>query len=109
MDEQTTVAKRADTRAEVIAILEANAKAIRGFGATALYLFGSAARDQMGPDSDVDMYMEYDPEGPFSFVELIDLQEHLKRALGREIGLATRAGLHPRLKAHIESTAMRVL
>ncbi len=107
MDGQTTVAKRADTRAEVIAILEANADAIRSFGATALYLFGSAARDQMGQDSDVDMFVEYEP-GSFSYFDLFNLESHVARLLGRDVDLLTRPGLHPYLKDRIERSAVRV-
>lgn len=108
MDEQTTVAKRADTRAEVIAILEANADVVLGFGATALYMFGSAARDEIGPDSDVDMFVEYGPEGRFSYFDLFELESHVARLLGRNVDLLTRPGLHPYLKDRIERSAVRI-
>ena len=48
-------------RAETIEILLGNADAIKALGATALFLFGSAARDEMGPDSDVDVFIDYGP------------------------------------------------
>ena len=97
------------TRDEVIAVLRAEAAAIRKLGATALYLFGSAARDEIGPDSDVDVFIDFDPEGPFSFVELIGLQDLLKEKLQRDVDLTTRGGLHPRLKARIERSSIKVL
>ena len=105
---QATITKRADTRAEVIAILEANADAIRGFGATALYLFGSAARDEMGPDSDVDMFVEYQSGGRFSYFDLFELESHVARLLGRDVDMLTRPGLHPYLKDRIERSAVRI-
>lgn len=98
-----------NTRAETIAAIERNAEAIRRLGATALYLFGSAARDELGPDSDIDVFIDYTPDGSFTFVELIDLGELLQHNLGREVDVTTRDGLHPRLRPRIEQSSMRVL
>lgn len=97
------------TRAETIAAIERNADAIRRLGATALYLFGSAARDEMTADSDVDVFIDYVPDGSFTFVELIDLGELLEDSLGREVDVTTRDGLHPRIKSRIEQSSLRVL
>lgn len=97
------------TRAETIAAIERNADAIRRLGATALYLFGSAARDEMTADSDVDVFIDYVPDGSFTFVELFRMEELLQRELGRDVELATRRGLHPLLKGTIEQSAVRVI
>lgn len=97
------------TRAETIEIIRANADAIRRLGATSLYLFGSAARDEIGPDSDVDVFIDYTPDGKFTFVELIGLGDLLQHTLGRDVDVTTRDGLHPRLKARIEQSSLRVL
>lgn len=99
----------ATSRAETIAIIRSNADAIRKLGATALYLFGSAARDEMSPDSDVDVFIDYEPDGSFTFVELIDLGDLLQMSLGREVDVTTRDGLHPRLKQRIERSSLRIL
>jgi uncharacterized protein len=56
------------TRADVIASLRARAADIRALGATSLYLFGSTAREEARDDSDIDMFIDYDPER-FSFVD----------------------------------------
>ncbi len=96
-------------RTETIETLCQHAEAIRAYGATSLYLFGSVARDAMGPDSDVDMFIDFNPEGPFSFVELIGLQEFLAEKLQRDVDLTTRGGLHPRLRRRIERSSIKVL
>ena len=57
-------------RAEIIARIRTHAAAIRGEGATSLYLFGSAARDEMGPASDIDVVVDYDPESRFSLLNM---------------------------------------
>lgn len=63
-------------RTDIIATLRDKASEIRNFGATSLYLFGSAARNEATERSDVDLFVDYDPDR-FSFVELIRLRERL--------------------------------
>ena len=100
---------RVSTRDEVIAVLRAEAAAIRKLGATALYLFGSAARDEMGPDSDVDVFIDYESDGSFTFVEWARLEEFLGARLGRDVDVSTRRSLHPRLKSRIEMSSIQVI
>jgi uncharacterized protein len=95
------------TRADIIAALRNQAPDIRSLGATSLYLFGSAARGEARDDSDVDLFVDYDPER-FSFVELIRLRERLSHILGRPADLTTREGLHPMLRPQIEAEAVKV-
>ncbi len=80
---------------------------IRALGATSLYLFGSAARGEATETSDVDLFIDYDPER-FSFVELIRLREYLSEVLGHPADLTTREGLHPLLRPTIEAEAIKV-
>jgi len=95
------------TSADIIAALRNQAPDIRSLRATALYLFGSAARGEARDDSDVDLFVDYDPER-FSFVELIRLRERLSHILGRPADLTTREGLHPMLRPQIEAEAVKV-
>lgn len=97
------------TRNEVISRLKAAEHALRAQGAAALYLFGSHARDQASDHSDVDIFIDRDPDRAFGFVELTNIQLMLEEVLGTEVDLATRTALHPRLRAEIERTAIRVL
>jgi uncharacterized protein len=95
------------TSAETIAALRNRAAEIRAHGVTALYVFGSTARGEAGPDSDVDLFVDYDPEA-FDFVHLIRLRDELSRILGRRADLTTREGLHPVLRDRIEAEAIKV-
>ena len=95
------------TRTDIIVALRQQAPDIRALGATSLYLFGSAAPGEAREDSDVDLFVDYDPE-KFSFVELIRLRERLSHILGRPADLTTREGLHPLLRPDIEAEAIRV-
>jgi predicted nucleotidyltransferase len=96
------------SRTDIIAALRERASDIKSFGATSLYLFGSAARDETTEESDVDLFIDYDPER-FSFVELIRLRERISSILGRPADLTTREGLHPMLRSAIEAEAVKVL
>ena len=95
-------------RAETLNILMQNADAIRAYGATALHLFGSAARDQLRPDSDVDLFIDYDPASGFDYFAFCRIEDLVQTALGREIDLTTRGGLHPSLRERIEKSSVRV-
>jgi uncharacterized protein len=95
------------TRGDILALLRSQAADIRELGATALYLFGSAARGEATDASDIDLFIDYDPDR-FSFVELIRLRERLSHVLGRPADLTTRQGLHPLLRPEIEAEAIKV-
>jgi predicted nucleotidyltransferase len=96
------------SRSDIIAALRAKASDIESFGATSLYLFGSVARNEATEESDVDLFVDYDPDR-FGFVELIRLRERISSILGRPTDLTTREGLHPILRPAIEAEAIKVL
>jgi predicted nucleotidyltransferase len=95
------------TRSETLSALRARAAEIRQHGVTGLYLFGSVARDMDSPGSDVDLFVDPDPDR-FDFVELIRLRDRLSSILDRPADVTTREGLHPLLRRAIEEAAIRV-
>lgn len=82
--------------------------ALRALGATSLYLFGSVARDEAGPSSDLDLFIDYDAGQKFSLVDLAGLKLFLEDELSANIDVTTRNSLHPRLRRKIEDTAIRI-
>jgi uncharacterized protein len=96
------------TREEAIEKLKGQADAIKALGATSLYLFGSVARDDAGPESDLDLFIDYDKKKKFSLLDLVGIKHHLEDELSIEVDLTTRNSLHPRLKTKIENSAIRI-
>lgn len=96
-------------RDEIIHLLRQHADAIRALGAASLYLYGSHARDEAKPDSDVDLFFDRDRSKTFGMMELTELKFLLEDILETEVDVATRTGLHPVLKSEIEASAIRVL
>lgn len=95
-------------RNEAIAVLKQSADAISGLGATALYLYGSTAADQAGKSSDIDLFVDYDPNSRFNAFNLVEMKLLLEDRMRIPVDLTTRDGLHPRLRAGIEQQAIRV-
>jgi predicted nucleotidyltransferase len=95
-------------KSEIIATLRSYAGPIKASGAVSLYLFGSAARDEAGPRSDLDLFLDYDPQKKFSLVDLADIKLFLEDRLGIVVDITTRDSLHPMLRPMIEQSAVRV-
>ncbi len=81
---------------------------LRERGISALYLFGSTARDESGDSSDVDLLFEYDPAGGFSLFDQAGAMLELSDSLGARVDLVSRFGLRPRVRARVEQDMVRV-
>ena len=95
-------------RHEAIARLKRVEPAIRALGAASLYLFGSHARDEARPDSDVDVFIDKEPSHHFGFHEFMGIYLTLREALGVEVGYTTREGLVEFYRPDIEREAIKV-
>ncbi|MGH6885520.1 MAG: nucleotidyltransferase family protein, partial [Geminicoccales bacterium] len=95
-------------RERVLATLRQRAPKLRALGITRVSLFGSSARGNVGPKSDVDLLVELDPESHFSLFELLDLQEDLQELLGRPAHFAFSSKLRPWLRDEILAEAIPI-
>ena len=68
-------------------------------GARNVRLFGSVARNEAGPNSDVDFLVDLEPGR--SLLDLGGLLMDLQRLLGRQVDVITEAGLRPRLRPQV--------
>jgi uncharacterized protein len=96
-------------QAAPIEVLRTYDTALRENGATGLFMFGSRALGIPRPDSDLDLFIDYDPEAKVpNMFRLMQIEEELSRALGIPVTITTRNALHPLMKESIERDAIRV-
>jgi predicted nucleotidyltransferase len=97
-------------RDEIIAKLKKAEPALRDFGVAALYLFGSHARGEAQPGSDVDVFVDPASEDRFGFLQFMEAYETIRSTVGNdvEVGYSTREGLSPYIRANVESEAVRI-
>ncbi|MGD9892531.1 MAG: nucleotidyltransferase family protein [Dehalococcoidia bacterium] len=94
-----TVKQSAPRRADVVQILADHRQDLIERGVRSLAIFGSVARDEAGPDSDVDVLVEFNrPTGLFA---LFDLNAYLEGLLERPVDLTTSGGLKERVKPSV--------
>jgi predicted nucleotidyltransferase len=93
-------------RDEALSLLEAHRDDIASFGIRSLALFGSVARDEAGPESDVDVLVEFDD--PLTFARYMNLKLYLEDLLGRRVDLIDALALKPRARPYVERELIRV-
>jgi len=70
-------------------------------------IFGSVARGDARPESDVDIMLELEPSAALDLFGLAALRAHLTGALGRDVDLVTRGALDANRDQHILREAIR--
>jgi len=73
-----------------------------------LSLFGSTARGEMRPDSDIDMLVEFLPGAQIDLVDYAGLVLDLSRLLGRKVDLVSKNGLKPLIRDSVLEEARLV-
>ena len=86
------------TRDDILRLLAAHRDELRRRGVTSLHLFGSVARGEARPGSDVDLMVEFDPAAGADLFDLMDLEAWLSDLLGRRVDLVPRTDLKPRVR-----------
>jgi len=89
------------------AILKKNRTILKDYHVKAMYLFGSVARGEDKPGSDVDILVEFRPDARIGLFGLARLQRQLSEILGRPVDLTTQDALHKALKDRIIKESVR--
>ncbi len=97
------------TLAAVLATLRPHAAALAARGVAELWVFGSVARGEASPDSDVDLLVEFAPGARPSLLGLASLRAELSELLGATADLVEREALRPEVREAAEREAVRVL
>jgi predicted nucleotidyltransferase len=62
----------------------------RQWHVTELALFGSALRDDFGPESDVDVLIAFDTQARWTLLDFVQMRDELAEVFGREVDLVSR-------------------
>jgi len=91
----------------VAEIQEKVTDAMRRRGVVRASIFGSVARGEGGPDSDVDFLVEF--EKGRSLVDLSGLRLDLREILGCDVDVATPRSLHPKIRDAVLKELVSIL
>jgi len=92
----------------ILAILRSHAPELQAAGIAHLRLFGSVARGEATPQSDIDLMAEYDPSKTITLLTLGGFQVRLSDLLGTEVDLANAKMLKPKVHEHAMRDAVDV-
>jgi hypothetical protein len=87
-------------RDQVLERLTAGREDLARLGVRSLALFGSVAREEAGPSSDIDLLVEF--EGTATLDRYLCLESYLEELLGCSVDLLTQRSLKPSLRSVIE-------
>ena len=92
---------------QLISRLREHGPALREqFGVRRLRVFGSLARGSAGPESDVDVLVDF--QAPASAKRFYGLQFSLEDLLGRSVDLVTEKALRKEFRAIVEADAISI-
>ena len=75
------------------------------FSVKELSVFGSTARGDARPDSDVDLLVEFEPDAEIGFIALAQFTQELSGLLDRKVDVVTKRGLRPAFRDEVLAEA----
>lgn len=94
-------------RDKALKILHSHKSDIENLGVKSLALFGSTARDEAGPKSDIDILVEFNKKQK-TFDHFMELKFYLESLLGQHVDLVTTSAIKPRLRPYIKKDIVYV-
>jgi uncharacterized protein len=102
------IAHAATSLAPLLATIRRRGEAIRRLGVTSLSIYGSRARGDNRPDSDLDVMVECRP-GTLSILELLSIKHMIEDDTGLEVHISTRESFPTDNQRRFERDLVRVL
>ncbi len=94
---------------QVLATLRSERQWLSRRGIVGLWVFGSVARGEARPGSDIDLFASFDPDSNLSLVGLASLRGELSDRLGAPVDLVACGSLHEVVRTAAEREAVRVM
>ena len=76
------------------------------YGASNVRVFGSVARGEAGPESDIDVLVHLEPGR--SLLDIVAIKQELEELLGHKVDVLTEASISPYLRERILTDAIRL-
>lgn len=93
-------------RDQILATLRAHERELRRRGVRHAALFGSAARGEAGPRSDIDILVDLDPRVPVGVFDYVAITQYLADLFPARVDIANRRSLKPAVRAHAARDAV---
>lgn len=94
------------TREQIIATLRAHEPHLRRRGVLHAALFGSIARADAKPNSDIDILIEIEPQAPVGLFEYVEITQYLADLFPNRVDIANRGKLKEFVRAGAERDAI---
>ena len=72
-------------------------------------LFGSVLREDFRPDSDVDVLVTFEPDAPWSLLDIVTMMDELREMFGREVDLLEEDAIRNPFRRHSILTTREVV
>ena len=91
---------------EILARLRENEAALRARGVSHAALFGSRARGDARPDSDIDIMLEFDPAARVTVFNYAGLKYYIAGLFDGPVDIVSRGGLKPYVRPAVITDAI---
>ena len=78
----------------------------RKHNAEKVYVFGSCARKEETPESDIDLLVEFNQSA--TLFDQVDIQEEVRALLERPVDIVSKRGLHPYIRDRVLAEAVEL-
>jgi predicted nucleotidyltransferase len=93
-------------RVDILEILKRSEPALRARGVSRAAVFGSVARGDHQPDSDIDIMVEIGPEAHITVFDYVDLKDYIASMFDGPVDVVNREGLKPYVRPAATADAL---
>ena len=93
-------------RDEIVSTLKAREADLRAQGVTHAAVFGSVARNEQGPESDIDIVVDLDPSVVVTMFDYAGVKDYVASLFQQSVDVIDRDALKPRFRPRVSADAI---